>query len=63
MGFITGFQTYVQVSCLYFRLLFNNGTFTNNTGVEVRTPGFGNTTTIEQLDGGIKAVAYDGAGD
>ena len=34
------------------RLLFNStdGTYSNNTGAEVRVPGFGDTNTVEFLD-------------
>jgi len=34
------------------RLLYNStdGTYSNNTGVEVRVPGFGDTNTVEFLD-------------
>jgi lysophospholipase-3 len=38
------------------RMLFANGTFTNNTGVEIRTTGFGDTTAVEYLDKGTHSI-------
>ena len=36
----------------HYRLLYNSSddTYTNNTGAEVRVPGFGDTNTVEYLD-------------
>ena len=42
----------LTVTITHCRFLYNStdDTYSNNTGVEVRVPGFGNTSTVEFLD-------------
>ena len=61
--FVSSCQPCADCSSLFdvfLRLLWHNKsqTYTNNVGVYTRTPGWGDTHSIEYLDPGLKAGAY-----